>query len=339
MPIIKCPYPDCDFETEDVNNDLACVLLTMHAGAQHPTTTNGSTATPPAPLSAARAAPVRTERVKRPTISMGATTEYWSYFLVRWKDYKEATGITGRDLIIQLLECCEEDLRQDLTRYVGGSLTDKTEDFVLEKIKALAIHEENSMVACVALQEMRQDAGEMIRKFSARVRGQAGVCKLVVKCHSCEAEVSYIEQAMRNVICHGIADPEIQLDLLSDANQDMTLEEVLQFIEKKEAGKRSAGKLLGSQGADHIRSQYKSNRQKNLIERKSDIKTDLCTYCGKAGHGKSAPPNVRKMNCSAFNQTCQNCKKLHHVESVCRNKAKQLAAAETDSQGAIFEGS
>ena len=103
---------------------------------------------------------------------------------------------------------------------------------------------------------------------------------------------------MRNVICHGIADPEIQLDLLSDANQDMTLEEVLQFIEKKEAGKRSAGKLLGSQGADHIRSQYKSNRQRNIIERKFDIKTDLCTYCGKAGHGKSAPPNIRKMNLS-----------------------------------------
>ena len=35
---------------------------------------------------------------------------------------------------------------------------------------------------------------------------------------------------------------------LSDTNQNMTLEEVFQFVEKKEAGKRSANRLLESQG-------------------------------------------------------------------------------------------
>ena len=277
MPVIQCPFPDCVFDTGDVTNELARTLLEIHSAGAHQTASNESNSTPPAAPVVARATTARTERVRRPTISMGGSTEYWSYFQVRWGDYKEATGITGRDLIIQLLECCDEELRQDLTRYAGGSLTDKSEEFVLDKIKTLAIREENTMVARVALHEMRQDAGEMIRKFSARVRGQAGVCKFLLKCTQCETEVNYTDHIMRDVICHGIADSEIQLDLLSDSNQNMTLEQVLQFVEKKEAGKRSANKLLESQGADYVRSQYKNNKRKSLIERKSNVKTDACT--------------------------------------------------------------
>jgi hypothetical protein len=47
----------------------------------------------------------------------------------------------------------------------------------------------------------------------------------------------------------GIADPEIQLDILSDVNQDMSLEDAFKFIEAREAGKRSAVRLT-SQGAE-----------------------------------------------------------------------------------------
>ena len=39
-----------------------------------------------------------------------------------------------KKLIIQLLECCEEILRRDLTRAQGGSLTTKTEEIVLAAI-------------------------------------------------------------------------------------------------------------------------------------------------------------------------------------------------------------
>ena len=77
-----------------------------------------------------------------------------------WGDYKDATKITGKDLIIQLLECCEEDLRKDLTRSAGGSLTNKSENEVLAAIKILAVREENTMVARITLHEMRQDHQE-----------------------------------------------------------------------------------------------------------------------------------------------------------------------------------
>ena len=46
---------------------------------------------------------------------------------------------------------------------------------------------------------------------------------------------------------------------VSDSNQNMTLEEVLQFVEKKETGKRSAN-LLEFQGVEGLTSQYYKNQ-------------------------------------------------------------------------------
>ena len=152
--------------------------------------------------------------------------------------------MTGKDKTVQLLECCDEQLRKDLTRNAGGTLTGQTEQAVLKAIRALAVREENTMVARVALHNMRQDRDETIRSFGARLRGQAGVCKFVTKCPQCDSDVSYTEAILRDVLSRGLEDPEIQLDLLGDKDQEMTLEKMFQFVEAKEAGKRSASRLL-----------------------------------------------------------------------------------------------
>ena len=68
----------------------------------------------------------------------------------------------GPDLVMQLLECCDGQLRRDLTRNAGGTLADKTEEEVFEAIKRLAVREENAMVARVALHNMKQDHDEPI---------------------------------------------------------------------------------------------------------------------------------------------------------------------------------
>ena len=105
---------------------------------------------------------------------------------------------------------------------------------VLIPIKTLVVREENTMVARVGLHEMRQDCDEPICSFDARVQGQAGRWKCLMTCIYGQ-EISYREQILWDVIMHGLVDSEIQLDL-SDSNQNMTLEEVFQFVEKKEAG-------------------------------------------------------------------------------------------------------
>lgn len=258
MVVVACPYPQCDFSTADTEAVLASTLLQIHASGAHTQQTPGTRET------------ARVEKVKRPTITTGGSSEDWSYFTVRWQDYVTATKINGPELVIQLLECCEEELRKDLTRLSGGSLTGKSQEEVLAAIKTLAVREENAMVARVTLTEMRQDRDEPIRSFAARIKGQANVCKYMLNCQ-CGREINYSNEILRDVVVQGLSDHDIQLDLLSDANQNMSFEEVLQFVEKKEAGRRSANRLHDSQTAGL--SQYRRSQRKHIDGRIGQVKS------------------------------------------------------------------
>ena len=92
---------------------------------------------------------------------------------------------------------------------------------------------------------MAQHRDELIRNFVACLRGQANVCKLTAQCPNCEGNVDYTEHIIRDVLTRGQADHDIQLDLLGDKTQDMTLEEVFQFIEAKEAWETLSWLALG----------------------------------------------------------------------------------------------
>ena len=149
------------------------------------------------------------EKVKRPTVSSAGSSEEWSYFESRWNDYVDARKITGQDKVVQLLECCDEQLRKDPTRSAGGSLTSKTEQEILSAMKKLAVCEENTLVARVTLHNMRQDHEETVQSFAARLHGQAGICKFLTKCPGCTTDVNYTEIVLCDVLTKGIADPEI----------------------------------------------------------------------------------------------------------------------------------
>ena len=309
--MVRCPRVGCLYETPDTDPVVAAALITAHATEHN--------------SSGAGAATARVEKVRRPCVSSAGTSEDWQYFTSRWGDYARATKLTGADRVIQLLECCDEQLRKDLTRTAGGTLTGKTEDEVLAAIKSLAVREENAMVARVAL---NKDRDESVRAFGARIRGQAGVCKFVLECTGCRAEVNYTNAILRDVLCRGLNDPDIQLDLLSDKNQDMTLEQVFKFVEAKEAGRRSATRLLVPHGTDALSgSTYRSKKKEFLREsqaqpREQGTRTqgETCSYCGRKGHGKSAPSRVRRKECPAYDQQCGRCGRDHHFEQVCRSK-------------------
>ena len=64
------------------------------------------------------------------------------HIVLRWDDYVRATKLSGADKVIQLLECCDEQLRRDLTQNTSGALTEKLEDDVLATMRTLAVKEE-----------------------------------------------------------------------------------------------------------------------------------------------------------------------------------------------------
>ena len=319
MPKYQCPFPECTYETEDVEDALAAVLISVHSNGTHmPAPTNSNAATQ-------HTNAAKIEKVRRPTISAAGSSEEWSYFLTRWQEYVDATKVTGKDQVIQLLECCDENLRKDIARNAGGSLANQTVDYVLEAVKKLAVREENAMVARVQLSDMRQDRDEAIRSFGARLRGQASVCKFTIACPSCSNDVNYTDNILRDVLIKGLADNEIQLDLLGDKNQDMSLEEVFQFVEAKEAGKRSAGRLLHTQGVEAARSQYRKTKQDEVRHNAGRTdpqknKHESCSYCGQRGHGKNASTKVRQAERPAYGESCGHCGKPNHRAAVCRTR-------------------
>jgi len=99
---------------------------------------------------------------------------------------------------------------------------------------------------------------------------------------------------LRDVLCRGMEDSEIQLDLLGDKNLDMTLEQMLRFIEAKEAGKRSATHLLLPHATDTITGCAYKCQRKDTVERPLPKEQDPCSYCGKKGYGRSAPAHLRR---------------------------------------------
>ena len=180
--------------------------------------------------------------VRPPEISAGGTTEGWHYFLTRWRAYSLAVHLAGAEIPVQLLECLDPKLRRDVTRNMVGPtpVEEHTEEELLAAIKDFAVREENPKVARVALSRMVQDRGEPIRSFAARLRGQAKVCMFTMKCAGCDVVNNQGEQQVADQLCVGLADPDIQEDLLKDPNQHMTVEETIRFVEVRAAGKRSA---------------------------------------------------------------------------------------------------
>lgn len=329
MPVVNCPFPGCDFTTPDFGEQLVTQLLATH-------TISHIQAAAPTP---AQAPAPQAERVRRPTIIHGGSTEDRTFFLSRWEYYAKATRITGEDRVIQLLECCDEQLRKDVHRTNGASLASKPEAEILQAIKRLAIRHENVIVARMTLHGMRQDRDEPIRTFAARVHGQADVCQLTETCTACQAEVSYKKSVIRDVLTQGMADHDTRLDLIGDRNQNMTLEEVISFIESKETGKRENSRLSGSHTLDTtstaaVKSQYKKSQAGDQYNSRRPPTQELCIYCGLSGHGSKAPFRIRQAKCKAVGHKCSLCKRDHHFENVCLSNTKpQVKTVEDTVEG------
>ena len=175
---------------------------------------------------------------------------------------------------------------------------------------------ENTMVAQVALSNMRQGYGEPIRSFHGRLKGQADTCKYEMTCTKvgCDQVNGFTEEILHDVIARGIADQEIQLDLFGEKNQDMSLKDMIEYIEAKESGKRSASRLLDPQSTDAISSSYRRGKPQDVRARagaraeKPKVKAEgTCIYCGEAGHGKMPQWRTRRDKCPGYRKTCRKC--------------------------------
>ena len=87
----RCPFPECTYETETVEDALAGVLLSVHWNGTHMSAPINLTATTQHSQTA------KIEKVRRPTILAAGSNKDWSYFLAPWQKYLDATKVNGKD--------------------------------------------------------------------------------------------------------------------------------------------------------------------------------------------------------------------------------------------------
>ena len=131
---LECEHDDCSWKSSKGALADVVKLYEIHIKVKHSSSQGAS----------------KPEKAKRPELAAEMSDEDWVYFKSRWNDYKKATGITGDDIITQLMECCCDSIRRDhhrtFSKAEGESASIVTEEERLKELKQLAVRKNGTTV-------------------------------------------------------------------------------------------------------------------------------------------------------------------------------------------------
>ena len=349
MVVIACDAENCTFKTQDLSSEeLLLKLISNHREDRHVglghTTTNID----------------RAARPEKPVITANMTPLQWANTEKYWTLYKKASRISSEsDRTTHLLTCCDQELRDQLFS-IHDDIFEMNEVNMLKIIKNMAVKSESVIVAQVNLVRSRQNAEEPIRSYYARLKGQAVICDYTVtkQIEGHDHTISYTEPMLKQIIASNMADPEIQVELLSHLNSTttpMTADNMVTFIEARENSKRSSIKLSTIHSSSPISSTYKrssrplaNNPHQSTQQRYNPPQSgkERCSYCNRHGHGNHwglQGAQIRKrLGCPAFGKKCNKCYMFNHFEFVCKStthpRQSSAAVESTDQEEVIIGG-
>ena len=149
---IKCPVPDCEYETGEATEAVAVALLNAHV-----TIHNKAVAAVPTtpPISD------RGPKLERPKVDIGISEEEWNMFYRRWELFVRCSGVTSH-----LIQCATDTLG-DAVLKVRPKITDAPVDECLKLMKSLAVIPVAKGVLRSELLSMSQKRDETFRAFVA----------------------------------------------------------------------------------------------------------------------------------------------------------------------------
>ena len=260
------------------------------------------------------------EKIPRPQIRDEGTDSDWSFFLYRWSEYKENSGLAGQQVTDQLRHCASVETQRKV--FEGGCDRNAAEEDLLKALKKLCVRAQNRLVNIVEFGTILQSQDEPVAAVLSRLKGAALNCNFKVKCpfEKCGKDVNYSEEMIAHQLVKGLVDPVIHEEVLSKGadNQDMSLKAIVRVVEAKEQSKRSQGLLVTGTAAGMRKTEYAAKQLSKKVENQDQVPFKKCYNCGYKEHGLS--PEDKKKNCKAVNATCNSCKKKLHFSSVCKSK-------------------
>ena len=239
MAGIPCSAPECHFSTDSQvppETDLTTklTLLQIQRETVHPTPVTPQAA--PTPHSTPRV------KLDPPKLSAGSDQETWELFLRSWGLYKSGMNIQNAQSSVYLFNCLDHDLRDDYLRANPSTLIGEMfEADLTAAVKILAVKVESKLVHRIRKGQATQAPGHSIRNFHATLKGQAKLCQFKVSCPDCQTIVDYSEEVILDQLVRGISDREILSDLLGETKTDMPLQDVVDYIARKEQAKTEQG--------------------------------------------------------------------------------------------------
>jgi hypothetical protein len=131
----------------------------------------------------------------------------------------------------------------------------------------------------------------------------------VAKCKEpdCNHVFDFSEVIIQDNLVRGLADPEIQSDLLGDPKTDRTLDETVSFVAQKEQGKVTKCAV-----GDYAGAMCNTTKPKAPVTPASK-----CWACGGPTHGPRNDRKARSRSCEAWSFTCAKCSVKGHYTTSC----------------------
>ena len=210
MAVIKldCIEEDCGYQTQEVEQDLALQLLTLHVKTQHTQ----------AAVAEGRQHTAQAERVKRPVLTFtGATLEQeeFDHFLYQFELYKDRLG-EGQDGALLLRECLATDISRTVFSSYGGKMKSLTETQLRQAISTCCVSKQTIQARINELYKVKQDSGQTVQSFLAALKMKGRQCNLKIECSKsgCHEMVDYSKEVIRNLFILGLSDVELQQDIM-----------------------------------------------------------------------------------------------------------------------------
>ena len=245
MPPVQCYIDGCEFETPDMGEALAAVVLSHHLSTEH---------APQAPGSRSR---VEMKKPDRPIVKEDSTDQDWAIFEFEWGRYCKAVDITAKEDVLrsELLNCCDPALRQRLLEMVGPeTLNTMTEEDLKALIKEIAVLSVDPVVHRVQFSGLKQDQGESFQRYVPKLKAKASLCHFVVtgkyKCsEACtkdidkELLVSYRDDMVESQMVAGLYNPEHRTRIMQEADKLKSFDDKFKALATMHSTEVSTSKL------------------------------------------------------------------------------------------------
>ena len=189
-------------------------------------------------------------------------------------------------------------------------------------------------------------------KYVGRLNAQAALCNFTVKCE-CHRYVSYTEAMISQRLVAGLANPEHQSKVLSEAQILPDLKSKVERLVSLETSEDATSEIRATQtqaspvkAAAARSSQYKKRKRFNSPEIKKKLNTTndeqkrrklRCRGCGQSSHGDGK--NMNRDHCPAFGKECYVCHKTNHFGKVCDKRNTQANYVRMTGDTSVSESS